>query len=55
MIIYDSVKKQKVSFKPLHDKQVRIYVCGPTVYDDANLGHARSVASPLTTAASLAL
>jgi cysteinyl-tRNA synthetase len=42
MIIYDSVKKQKVSFKPLHDKQVRIYVCGPTVYDDAHLGHARS-------------
>ncbi|WP_353662587.1 cysteine--tRNA ligase [Hydrogenimonas sp. SS33] len=42
MVIFDSVKKEKVPFVPLHDKEVRIYVCGPTVYDDAHLGHARS-------------
>jgi len=29
-------------FKPLKDKQVGIYVCGPTVYDWAHLGHART-------------
>jgi len=42
MTIYDSVKKAKVEFKPQNSDEVLIYVCGPTVYDDAHLGHARS-------------
>jgi cysteinyl-tRNA synthetase len=42
MRIYDSVKKEVVEFVPLKNKKVRIYACGPTVYDDAHLGHARS-------------
>ena len=42
MVIYDSHQKEKIEFKPLKDKKVKIYVCGPTVYDDAHLGHARS-------------
>ncbi len=42
MFIYDSHLKEKVKFEPIKDKEVRIYVCGPTVYDDAHLGHARS-------------
>lgn len=42
MIIYDSAKKKKVDFIPIKDDEVRIYVCGPTVYDDAHLGHAKS-------------
>ena len=42
MYIYDSVKKTKLLFKPIHPKKASIYVCGPTVYDDAHLGHARS-------------
>ena len=42
MKIFDSKAKEKVEFKPIKDKEVRIYVCGPTVYDDAHLGHARS-------------
>ncbi|KIM04096.1 MAG: cysteinyl-tRNA synthetase [Sulfurovum sp. FS06-10] len=42
MYIYDSVKKQKVKFEPIHPRKASIYVCGPTVYDDAHLGHARS-------------
>ena len=42
MHIYNSKTKQKEKFIPLEDKKVKIYVCGPTVYDDAHLGHARS-------------
>ncbi|WP_172618408.1 cysteine--tRNA ligase [Helicobacter cinaedi] len=42
MTLFDSIKKQKLKFEPISPKQVRIYVCGPTVYDDAHLGHARS-------------
>ena len=42
MTIYDSVQRQKVEFVPIKSGEVKIYVCGPTVYDDAHLGHARS-------------
>lgn len=42
MVIYDSVMKKKVEFIPQKSNEVRIYLCGPTVYDDAHLGHARS-------------
>ncbi len=42
MVIYDSSKKKKVSLLPIKDKIIKVYVCGPTVYDDAHLGHARS-------------
>ncbi|WP_121763620.1 cysteine--tRNA ligase [Helicobacter burdigaliensis] len=40
--IYDSIKKEKVEFVPIVEGEVRFYVCGPTVYDDSHLGHARS-------------
>lgn len=40
--IFDSVKREKVEFVPQIAGEARIYVCGPTVYDDAHLGHARS-------------
>lgn len=42
MFIYDSAKKTKVKFEPIKQGFVSFYVCGPTVYDDAHLGHARS-------------
>ncbi len=42
MLIYNTAKKKKEKFTPLQNDFVRIYVCGPTVYDDAHLGHARS-------------
>lgn len=42
MTIYDSVKKTKLKFEPLIEGKVSLYVCGPTVYDDAHLGHAKS-------------
>ena len=42
MHIYDSVLKEKRLFTPMIEGQVSLYVCGPTVYDDAHLGHAKS-------------
>ena len=42
MNIYDSVQKTKLPFEPIRKGEASIYVCGPTVYDDAHLGHARS-------------
>ncbi len=42
MHIYDSVQKKKLPFEPIRANEASIYVCGPTVYDDAHLGHARS-------------
>ena len=45
MHIYDSAKKTKVPLEPIRKGEVSLYVCGPTVYDDAHLGHARSALS----------
>lgn len=42
MYIYDTKLKKKTKFVPIKKDEVRIYVCGVTVYDDAHLGHARS-------------
>jgi len=42
MYIYDSVQKEKREFTPLEKGKATLYVCGPTVYDDAHLGHAKS-------------
>ncbi|WP_304546358.1 cysteine--tRNA ligase [Sulfurimonas microaerophilic] len=42
MHLFDSVKKTKLPFEPLVPGKVTLYVCGPTVYDDAHLGHAKS-------------
>ena len=42
MHIFDSVQKTKRKFTPLKEGKVSLYVCGPTVYDDAHLGHAKS-------------
>ncbi|MDC0933320.1 cysteine--tRNA ligase [Arcobacteraceae bacterium] len=42
MYLYDSVQKEKVLFVPQIENKATVYVCGPTVYDDAHLGHARS-------------
>jgi cysteinyl-tRNA synthetase len=39
--IYNSLSRKKELFKPLHPPFVGLYVCGPTVYSDAHLGHAR--------------
>ncbi|MDE7465837.1 MAG: cysteine--tRNA ligase [Muribaculaceae bacterium] len=39
--IYNTLARVKQPFKPLHEGHVGMYVCGPTVYGDAHLGHAR--------------
>ena len=39
--IYNSLTRDKQDFQPLHEGEVRMYVCGMTVYDDCHLGHAR--------------
>ncbi len=39
--IYNTLSKTKEPFKPLVDNQVRMYVCGMTVYDFCHIGHAR--------------
>lgn len=39
--LYNTLAKQKQLFKPAVPPHVNMYVCGPTVYDDAHLGHAR--------------
>ena len=41
LILYNNLSKKKESFEPLHSPFVGMYVCGPTVYSDAHLGHAR--------------
>ena len=41
LIIYNTLSRRKEAFKPLHAPNVGMYVCGPTVYGDPHLGHAR--------------
>ncbi len=41
--VYNSFTRVKEPFKPVHEGEVRMYVCGPTVYDSVHLGHARSI------------
>ncbi|OSQ39644.1 cysteine--tRNA ligase [Thalassospira mesophila] len=41
--IYDSLTREKQVFEPIDDENVRLYVCGPTVYDYAHVGNARPV------------
>ncbi|MBI4722780.1 MAG: cysteine--tRNA ligase [Candidatus Stahlbacteria bacterium] len=43
--IYNTLTRRKEEFIPLHQGEVRMYVCGPTVYSDAHLGHAKSYIS----------
>ena len=39
--IYDSMQCKKVLFEPIDPKNIRVYACGPTVYDYAHIGNAR--------------
>ena len=39
--IYNTLTRQEELFTPINPPHVGLYVCGPTVYDDPHLGHAR--------------
>ena len=41
LVIYNSMSRNKETFIPVHEGRVGMYVCGPTVYGDGHLGHAR--------------
>lgn len=41
--LYNTLTREKVDFEPIDPDNVRLYVCGPTVYDFAHIGNARPV------------
>lgn len=41
--LFNTLKREKEDFQPIDEKRVRMYVCGPTVYDYAHIGNARPV------------
>jgi cysteinyl-tRNA synthetase len=45
LVLYNSLTRRKEKFEPLDPQNVRMYVCGPTVYDFAHIGNARAVAA----------
>ncbi len=40
--VYNTLTREKSDFEPIEQGKVRMYVCGPTVYDSAHVGHAMS-------------
>ncbi len=45
LVIYNTLTRKKEEFVPLHPGRVHMYVCGPTVYGDPHIGHAKSYIS----------
>lgn len=43
--IYNVLLREKQPFEPLHEGKINMYVCGPTVYDHAHVGHAKTYVS----------
>src|SRR5438876_2677144 len=43
LTLYDTFTREKRPFTPLDPARVRMYVCGPTVYDFAHIGNARPI------------
>lgn len=42
LYVYNSLTREKEVFEPVHEGRVHMYVCGPTVYNDAHLGHGKT-------------
>ena len=45
LVLYNTLSRKKEKFEPLTPDFAGIYVCGPTVYGDSHLGHAKSYIS----------
>ncbi|NDJ54434.1 MAG: cysteine--tRNA ligase, partial [Chloroflexi bacterium] len=45
LVVFNRLSREKEPFVPLVEGQVKMYVCGPTVYDHSHLGHARTYVS----------
>ena len=45
MEIYSTLTRSKENFKTINNNRVNLFVCGPTVYDDAHIGHGRTYIS----------
>jgi cysteinyl-tRNA synthetase len=45
LFVYNYLTRRKEEFKPIHEDFVSIYVCGPTIYDHAHIGHAKAYIS----------
>ena len=45
LTVFNRLTRQKEEFVPLNEGQVKMYVCGPTVYDNAHIGHAKTYVS----------
>ena len=43
--IHNSLSGKKEDFNPVHEGKASLYVCGPTVYGDSHLGHAKAYVS----------
>ena len=43
--VYNTLTRKEEEFKTLNEKEVKMYVCGPTVYDHTHLGHGRTYVS----------
>ena len=41
LTVYNFSTRRKEEFKPVHEGFVSVYVCGPTIYDHAHIGHAK--------------
>ena len=42
MFIYNTMSRSKEQFNPIRPNRVKLFVCGPTVYDDSHIGHGRT-------------
>ena len=42
LVLYNTLNGRKEQFEPLEQGRAKLYVCGPTVYDESHIGHARS-------------
>lgn len=43
MKLFNSMSREVEEFQPIHENQVNMYVCGPTVYNHAHIGNARPI------------